>query len=49
MLKKKYNFKLKWGQETTTDDSEGEVLNFSNKIPNEDEINKIINLFLGLY
>ena len=44
---KKYNFKLKWGEQTSTDDSEGEILNFSNKIPNEDEINKIINLFLG--
>ena len=44
---KKYNFKLKWGEQTSTDDSEGEILNFSNKIPNEDEINKITNLFLG--
>ena len=44
---KKYNFKLKWGVQTTTDDSEGEVVNVSNKIPNVDEINKIINLFLG--
>ena len=33
--------------QTTTDDSEGEVVNVSNKIPNVDEINKIINLFLG--
>ena len=44
---KKYNFKLKWGEQTSTDDSEGEILNFSNKIPNEDEINNITNLFLG--
>ena len=44
---KKYNFKLKWGQQTSTDDSEGEILNFSSKIPNEDEINKIMYLFLG--
>ena len=44
---KKYNFKLKWGVQTTTDDSEGEVVNVCNKIPNVDEINKIINLFLG--
>ena len=44
---KKYYFKIKWGEETTTDDSEGEILNHSKKIPKEDEINKIINLFLG--
>jgi len=44
---KKYHFKIKWGEETSTDDSEGEILNYSNKIPKEDEINKIINLFLG--
>ena len=44
---KKYSFKLKWGEQTSTDDSEGEILNCSNKIPNENEINKITNLFLG--
>ncbi len=44
---KKYNFKIKWGQETSTDDSEGSILNYSNKIPKEEEINKVINLFLG--
>ncbi len=44
---KKYIFKLKWGIQTSTDDSEGEILNVSNKIPNDKEINKIMNLFLG--
>ena len=44
---KKYHFKIKWGEQTSTDDSEGEILNHSNKIPSEDEINKIINSFLG--
>jgi len=44
---KKYNFKIKWGEQTSTDDLEGEIINFSNTIPNEDEINNIINLFLG--
>ena len=39
---KKYLFKIKWGEQTSTDDSEGEVLNYSNKIPNKEEINKII-------
>ena len=44
---KKYNFKIKWGEQTSTDDSEGEIINYSNKIPAKDEINKIINQFLG--
>ncbi len=44
---KKYNFKVKWGEQTSTDDSEGEIINYSNKIPKKDEIDKIINFFLG--
>jgi len=44
---KKYLFKIKWGEQTSTDDLEGVVINNSNKIPNEEEINKIISLFLG--
>ena len=44
---KKYYFKIKWGEQTSTDDSEGEVLEYSNKIPTEEEINKIIDFFLG--
>ena len=44
---KKYFFKIKWGEQTATDDSEGEVINFSNKIPSEEEINQIVNLFVG--
>ena len=44
---KNYNFKIKWGQETSTDDSEGDIINYSNKIPKDHEINKIINSFLG--
>ena len=44
---KKYLFKIKWGEQTSTDDSEGEVINYSNKIPNKEEINKIITTFLG--
>ena len=46
--KKKYNFKIKWGQETSTDDSEGDVLNSCSRIPKDYEINKAINSFLGL-
>jgi len=44
---KKYFFKIKWGEQTSTDDSEGEIINYCNKIPKEDEINKLINSFLG--
>ena len=44
---KKYIFKIKWGEQTSTDDAEGEIINFSNKIPKENDIKKIINIFLG--
>jgi len=44
---KKYLFKIKWGEQTSTDDSEGEVINYSNKTPSEQEINRIINSFIG--
>ncbi|MDC0217087.1 tRNA pseudouridine(55) synthase TruB [Pelagibacteraceae bacterium] len=44
---KKYLFKIKWGEQTSTDDSEGEIINNSNKIPSEEEINQIILSFTG--
>jgi len=44
---KKYIFKIKWGEQTSTDDSEGEIINYSNKIPKEFDIKKIIISFLG--
>ena len=44
---KKYLFKIKWGEQTSTDDLEGVVINNSNKIPSKEEINKIISSFLG--
>jgi len=44
---KKYLFKIKWGEQTSTDDSEGEIINSNNKIPKEADIIKIINSFLG--
>ena len=44
---KKYLFKIKWGEQTSTDDLEGVVINNSNKIPSEEEINKITSSFLG--
>ena len=44
---KKYSFVLKWGQQTLTDDSEGEVINSSNKIPQDSEITSILSSFTG--
>ena len=44
---KKYFFKIKWREQTSTDDAEGDVINFSTKVPNKDEISKIIPSFLG--
>jgi len=44
---KKYLFTIKWGEQTSTDDSEGEVINYSNKTPSEKEINRIVNSFIG--
>ena len=44
---KKYIFKIKWGEQTSTDDAEGKVINFTNKIPKDNDIKKIINIFLG--
>ena len=44
---KKYLFKIKWGEQTSTDDSEGKIINYSNKIPSKDEINQIVNSFIG--
>ena len=44
---KNYIFKVKWREQTLTDDAEGEIINYSNKIPSRDEINKTIYSFLG--
>ena len=45
---KKYYFTIKWGEQTSTDDSEGEIINYSNKIPIEEEIKRVVNNFIGL-
>ncbi len=44
---KKYSFTIKWGESTDTDDIEGKVLEKSDIRPNADEINKVLNLFVG--
>lgn len=44
---KKYIFRIKWREQTLTDDAEGEIINYKNNIPSDDEINKTIHSFLG--
>ncbi len=44
---KKYIFKIKWGEQTSTDDTEGNITNYSNKIPESKEIKEVIKSFLG--
>jgi len=46
--KKKYLFVIKWGEETDTCDSEGEVIKICKKRPTYDEVNFVVNkFFLG--
>ncbi len=45
--KKTYEFAIKFGFETTTDDSEGEKTISSDYIPTKDEIKSILSQFLG--
>ena len=44
---KTYEFTLKFGQQTTTGDIEGEINNTTTKIPTANEIKKIIPNFIG--
>ena len=45
--KKEYEFVLKWGEQTQTDDTEGEVIARSDKIPSKDEIINALPNFIG--
>ena len=45
---KKYYFTVSWGLQTSTDDSDGEILNRSNLIPELKKIEKSIKKYLGL-
>ncbi|MBG77363.1 MAG: tRNA pseudouridine synthase B [Alphaproteobacteria bacterium MarineAlpha5_Bin12] len=45
--KKIYQFIIKWGEQTNTDDSEGEVIYFSKNYPQKKEIEKILPNYLG--
>src|SRR5262245_34575516 len=44
---KEYIFTVKWGEATSTDDREGEVIATSDKIPTNDEILSILPQFIG--
>ncbi len=44
---KEYEFIIRWGQETNTDDCDGEVVNECEKIPNRSEILAALPEFIG--
>ncbi len=44
---KEYEFILKWGEETSTGDTEGDVIAQAEKIPTVDEIAAVLPLFCG--
>ena len=45
--KKKYSFKIKWGEATDTDDIEGKIIEKSNSRPNKEEIQDALVSFIG--
>ena len=44
---KHYQFTAKFGAETTTDDTEGDVINTSNNLPSKEDLLKVMNDFSG--
>ena len=44
---KNYEFEIKWGEQTTTDDKEGEIIETSNNIPSKEIIEKNLKKFVG--
>ena len=44
---KEYDFEVKWGEQTSTDDKEGEIISTSKNIPNFDDIKKKLIEFHG--
>jgi tRNA pseudouridine55 synthase len=44
---KEYEFEIKWGEQTSTDDREGEVIDRSDYVPSELEIKRALDFFLG--
>ncbi len=45
--KKKYLFTIKWGEATDTEDIEGTVIEKSDIRPNKEQINNVLNAFIG--
>ena len=46
--KKRYRFTVRWGEERTTDDLEGDVTNVSAERPSEAEIQSVLPEFIGV-
>ena len=46
---KEYEFEIKWGEQTSTDDSEGEIIKRSKKIPEDKEIKQILKNTIGIF
>jgi len=44
---KKYNFTIKWGISTDTEDAEGKIISKSNKRPNKDKLKLILKSLVG--
>lgn len=44
---KEYDFTVKWGQATDSDDCEGEIIHQGGKIPTEDQILAVLSDFIG--
>ena len=44
---KSYEFEVKWGEQTATDDAEGEIIARSDVIPSSDEIQQVLDEFIG--
>ena len=46
--RKKYEFSLAWGAETSTDDTEGEIIRQSDIRPSDDDIDRVLAQFHGV-
>ena len=44
---KEYEFEIKWGEQTSTDDAEGEIISTSSHIPSAEEIQTKLKEFVG--
>ena len=44
---KNYEFEIKWGEQTTTDDKEGEIIEVSKNIPSKEIIEEYLINFIG--